>query len=202
MVYDAPNAADTKAALRRSYLASRAARPHQVRTNEDRLRTDAILDFINRIGAETVATYLSRPAEPDTLNLAHELHTAGIRLLVPVLTTPSGTPLPTPDWAWYPGRAHLRQGLWNVPEPTTPAIGPSALAQADVVVCAALAVDTSGHRLGVGGGWHDRALEYARPGAIFLAAVFSDEVVDILPHEDHDVAMHVIASSAGLIHVS
>jgi 5-formyltetrahydrofolate cyclo-ligase len=51
-----------------------------------------------------------------------------------------------------------------------------------------LAVDRSGTRLGQGGGWYDRALNYADPQALILAVCFPQAVLaaGALPREAHD----------------
>lgn len=202
MMHDAPNLADAKAALRRSILAERSSRPEQVRAERDRRRTELIVDFVHQVGARTVASYLSRAPEPDTLDLVAQLYADRVQVLVPVLSAPNDTPISTPQWADYAGAERLRCGRWGIPEPNTPSKGPSALAAADVVICSALAVDGEGNRLGVGGGWHDRALTQARPDAILLAAVFDEEVVEAVPHGTHDIPVHVVASPSGLIEVA
>ncbi len=71
----------------------------------------------------------------------------------------------------------------------------AAIAEADVVVAPALAVDTRGARLGQGGGWYDRSLKQARQGVTVVAMVFPEEIYDAderpLPVEDHDMPVHV-----------
>ena len=87
------------------------------------------------------------------------------------------------------------------PSPAPRTSGAGALAEADVVVAPALAVDTSGARLGQGGGWYDRALEHARPGTPVIAMVFEEEVYDAasrpVPREAHDRLVDAVATPDG-----
>ncbi|WP_447587527.1 5-formyltetrahydrofolate cyclo-ligase [Cellulomonas persica] len=89
------------------------------------------------------------------------------------------------------------------PEPGGPTLPAEALADADVIVAPALAVDTAGGRLGQGGGWYDRALEHARPDALVVGVVFPEEVrdatVDPLPHEPHDRRVDAYATPQGWV---
>ena len=71
-------------------------------------------------------------------------------------------------------------------EPVGPRLAATALGTAEVVVVPAVAVARDGVRLGRGGGWYDRALRHARPGARVVALVFDDELVDTLRAEAHD----------------
>ena len=70
-----------------------------------------------------------------------------------------------------------------------------------MVVAPALAVDSSGTRLGQGGGWYDRALTFVRPDVKIVALVFPEEFYDAterpLPRETHDRPVHGYATPQG-----
>ena len=124
--------------------------------------------------ARCVSVYASRVTEPGTGPLLEALAARGVRVLLPVL----GSGLQR-DWAEYAGPDDLRERApGRPPEPGGPTLGAAALADADVVIAPALAVDTTGARLGQGGGWYDRALEHLRPGAPVVALVFPEELYD------------------------
>jgi 5-formyltetrahydrofolate cyclo-ligase len=189
--------AEAKEELRREIRARRATRP-------PRLRAEASLALAEVLGtvpavrdAEVIATYASRPTEPSTSALLEQLAARGARILLPVL----GAGLAR-DWAEYTGEADLRERApGRPPEPGGPTLGSDAIAEADVVVAPALAVDTRGVRLGQGGGWYDRSLKRARPGVPVVVMVFPEEVYDgserPLPVEDHDMPVHVVATPEG-----
>jgi 5-formyltetrahydrofolate cyclo-ligase len=73
-----------------------------------------------------------------------------------------------------------------VPEPPGARLGPSAVADADVVLVPALAVDAHGARLGRGGGSYDRALARVAPGRAVVALLYDGEVHLTVPSEPHD----------------
>ena len=121
----------------------------------------------------------------------------GVRVLLPVL----GSGLQR-DWAEYAGADDLQQrSPGRPPEPGGEPLGPAALADADVIIVPALAVDTSGARLGQGGGWYDRALEHARDDVLVIALTFPEEVYEAgtrpLPHEPHDRHVDAVATPEG-----
>ena len=103
------------------------------------------------------------------------------------------------DWAEYAGPDDLRERApGRPPEPGGDTLGAAALGDAEVVIAPALAVDTTGARLGQGGGWYDRALEHIRPGVPVVALVFPEELYDAasrpLPRERHDRLVDAVAT--------
>ncbi|MDO8106770.1 5-formyltetrahydrofolate cyclo-ligase [Isoptericola sp. b441] len=148
--------------------------------------------------ARTVAAYAARASEPGTSPLLDRLSRRGTRVLLPVL----GTGLQR-EWAPLTSVEELEiRAPGRPPEPAGPTLGPDALAEADVVVVPALAVDTAGYRLGHGGGWYDRVLEHVRPGVPVIALVFGEEIYDAdsqpLPVEPHDRRVHAAVTTTKL----
>lgn len=148
-------------------------------------------------GAGAVALYLSRAQEPGTVELAAELERHGVDVLAPVLTDGRGHGVHEVFW----GHCHdgLRDGLWGIPEPSGQALPAAALASADLVICSALWVDRAGFRVGVGGGWYDRALMHRRLGAPAWAMVDASEIVGTLPHDPWDIGVDAALTPAGLV---
>lgn len=188
---------DLKDALRRSIRQARTARSPRRRTEAGLALADVVETIPEIAEASCVSVYASRPGEPDTGPLLERLAARGVRVLLPVL----GTGLQR-DWAEYAGADDLRQRApGRPPEPGTPTLGAEAIAEAEVVVAPALAVDTRGTRLGQGGGWYDRALLHARPGVRVVALVFPEELYDAdvrpLPREAHDRTVDAVATPEG-----
>lgn len=181
-----------KAALRALIRDRRAARGAAERERLDRERTRALLDRLGLLpGLGCVATYLSIAPEPDTLALCAALRRQGIRVLVPLLR---GHPAPT--WAVLDGLDGLRPGVHGIPEPENPTVVP--LRDADLVICSALAATPDGRRLGVGGGWFDRALAERRDAVPAWGLLNSDEVLADLPTQPHDVALDAVVTERGV----
>lgn len=185
---------EVKDAFRARLRAVRSARSARRRA-EAAAGITAVIETIPQVAqAQCAAVYAARPGEPDTAALLESLAARGVRVLLPVL----GTGLQR-EWAPYAGADDLRQRApGRPPEPGTPSLPAEALAEADVIVAPALAVDTSGTRLGQGGGWYDRALAHARPGVQVVAVVFPEEVYDAerfpLPRQAHDRRVDMVAT--------
>lgn len=86
---------------------------------------------------------------------------------------------------------------WNDPGGR---LGVAAIADADLVIVPAVAVDRTGVRLGRGGGSYDRALARVRPGVPMIALLHDGELAHRLPAEPHDIRVSaVMTPTAGMI---
>ncbi|UZN04241.1 5-formyltetrahydrofolate cyclo-ligase [Cellulomonas sp. S1-8] len=179
--------------LRRQVRARRTHRSARRRAEAAQRLVEVVLTIPEVAAARCVSVYASRPTEPGTGPLIEALAARGVRLLLPVL----GTGLQR-DWAEYTGADDLRERApGRPPEPSGAPLGVAALADADVVLVPALAVDASGARLGQGGGWYDRVLAHARPDVPVVALVHEDEVLDTVPRESHDLTVTAVATPDG-----
>ncbi len=172
--------------LRRAVMLRRDLRAAPVRQADDAARFELLRARLEERRPATVAAYLSSGSEPGTLQLVAWLAARGVRVLLPVLTTPGGGPTGEAAWAPYGGPDALRMGGRSILEPTTEVLAGTALAEAELVVCPALAANSGGDRLGRGGGWYDRALQWADVEAPVWALLNDDEVLDIIPTRPWD----------------
>lgn len=183
-----------KRVLRESILAARLARPER-----DRARADAALIAAARhlvAGAARVAAYAPMPGEPGGPTLPDEL----AAVLPPDgLLLPALRPDRDLDWVVYTGALVDGGTIRVVREPPGPRLGIEAIATAELVFVPALAVDSTGARLGRGGGSYDRALTRVRPGVPVVALLYEDELVPAVPTEPHDRAVTAALTPDGLV---
>ena len=182
-----------KLAMRDQLLTARGRQPlAEIAERAHRIADQVLaLDVTRR--AATVAAYVSVGREPGTGPLLAALHAAGKRVILPVLRPDNDL-----DWAVYTGDHDLVSAARGLLEPSTPRLGLEAVATADVVLVPALAVTRRGMRLGRGGGSYDRAL--SRATGTLVAIVNEEEVLEAVPVEDHDRAVHLIATPEGVLH--
>ncbi len=184
----------TKPALRTRILAARRALTAPRRAAETRSLQTQVTALAAGVG--TLGAYIpagSEPgAAPDAVPLLDGL--LGVRILVPIART--GQPM---QWAEYrPGE--LIAAPFGLREPPPPWLAPESIAEATVLLVPALAVDRSGNRLGRGAGFYDRALPLAAAGALLVAVIRDDELLDEIPAEPHDVPMtHALTPGRGLV---
>lgn len=187
----------TKDELRAVLIAARRAVPEDRRRGEARAIRDHLM-AATRSGT-TVCAYVPVGSEPGSTDVLDGLLGADVRVLLPVARERGGVPQPL-GWGEYTRADALVAAPFGLREPAGPWLPPDALADADVVVVPALAVDRSGTRLGRGAGYYDRTLALADPDALLVAVVRDEELVDRLPRDAHDVAMtHAITPARGLV---
>ncbi|MGY1715286.1 5-formyltetrahydrofolate cyclo-ligase [Geodermatophilus nigrescens] len=184
-----PEGDAAKAALRERFVAARLDRSPAARASAAAAVTSALLARLAQV--RVLAAFVPDDTEPGAGRLPAAFTQLGARVLLPVVPD-SGAEL---RWAVDTGR--LAPGRFGLSEPVGPRLGPTALGTAQVVVVPALAVDRAGTRLGRGGGYYDRALRHARPGAVVVALVFDDELVDALPALDHDRPVTAVVTPSG-----
>lgn len=188
--------AGTKAQYRAALLAARRAVPDATRAAEARALTGHLGDVVRP--DDIVCAYLPVGAEPGSPQMVDRLRELCARVLLPVTRSAAGgDPLALLWGVYVPGT--LVSARFGLLEPAEPWLPSSAVAEADVVLVPALAVDRRGVRLGRGGGFYDRTLPLCGPNAKLVAVIRDAEFVDELPHESHDVRMtHVLTPKHGL----
>lgn len=192
------NAAVTaKSTLRARLLAARRAVPPEVHDAEAR----ALAGHLEQLAgsARTVCAYVPVGSEPGSTAMLDGLTRRGIRVLLPVVRTEDdGTPLPLIWGEYRPG--NLVPGPFGLLEPAPPWLPAQVLAEADLVVVPALAIDRRGARLGRGAGFYDRSLLLRRPQIPLVAVVRDTELLDAMPAEPHDVPMtHALTPGLGVV---
>lgn len=184
--------------LRKAILLRRDLRPLETRRALDAARFDLMRRQLAGRRPSMVAAYLSVGSEPGTLQVVAWLSSQRIPVLLPVLTA-GGRRRDTATWALYEGSDALRVGVGSILEPTTPALPSTALGEADLVICPALAANPSGDRLGRGGGWYDQALGEASEHATLWALLFDDEVLNAIPTQPWDRRVGALVTCSRII---
>jgi 5-formyltetrahydrofolate cyclo-ligase len=184
-----PEVGAAKAALRARHLARRRARPQAERAADAEAVATGLLRGL--AGMRTLAAYVPDAEEPGHGRLPAAFTQLGARVLLPVV------PAEGAELGWAVDTGRLAPGRFGLLEPVGHRLGATAVGTADVVVVPALAVSRDGVRLGRGGGYYDRALRHVRPGAVLVAVVFDDELLDELPAEPHDVRVTAVVTPSG-----
>lgn len=170
------------------------------------------LDWLASLNAPhpqmTVCAYVSMDQEPPTVPLMEAWAAAGHTVYVPVCE-----PNFHLSWVrWLPGVPMARSTLAPVMEPVGPRLPFTALGSTvagastsadthppvQALVIPALAVDTSGVRLGQGGGYYDRFLATI-PALPIAAVVHPHELLapGLLPHDSLDVRVNYALTPTG-----
>ncbi len=142
--------------------------------------------------AETIAAYLPTRGEFDPRPLLLRAHADGKRCFVPIVV---GNDMQFVQWSPEVAMAPNRFGI---PEP----VGgePRAGRELDLVFAPLVAFDDVGNRLGMGGGYYDRAFAYRLedlPGPYLVGLAFAAQRVAALDVMPWDVPLDAIVTENG-----
>jgi len=146
-----------------------------------------------------VALYLPFDAETDTAALIAAARRRGVRVYVPVIVDRRHSRI-----RFYPLGGKSRRGVFGISVPSVLAL-PVSIRWMDLVVIPLVGVDGKGRRLGMGGGFYDRALEFRRrrrrwPGPRLVGLAFDCQRTGAAFAEPWDVALDSLATESGLQH--
>jgi 5-formyltetrahydrofolate cyclo-ligase len=149
-------------------------------------------------GATSVMLYMPLRSELDVTPLAQVALRQGKRVSVPRTNSEHGTLTAV-------GIASIDDG--SMPEDTmgvrTPASGPEVAPESlDLVVVPGVAFDRAGHRLGRGAGYYDRFLSRLSPRTATAGICFDEQLVDAVPHGDHDRTVDCVFTPSRTISAS
>ncbi len=146
--------------------------------------TAHLVELVERLGARSIACYLSALDEPNTRPFLNWARQHGVRVLFPISREDGLL-----DWTAATPEEEEYVGLFGMPEPVGELLGPIAINDVDLIVVPAAAVDRQGFRMGWGRGYFDRTLGSMERCPPVYAVVFDGEFVDEVPRERHDQAV-------------
>ena len=189
--------ADVKKALRAAMIRRRATLPVEARTTAAETlvavwRRERPVPCRLPTGEPLVVSgFWPMGEEIDIRPLLRALHADGHGLALPV-TPPRGQPLTFRRW--LPG-AELVAGPVGTSQPSPHA----AEAEPDALIVPLLAFDSSGFRLGYGGGYYDRTLRglRRRKPVVAVGVAFEAQRVEHVPTDPHDERLDWLVTEKG-----
>lgn len=155
--------------------------------------TGNLRELTDRLGARSIAAYLSLPDEPGTRDFIGWACDAGIRVLLPISRDDGLL-----DWAPYDGGDEGLDEL-GMPVPTSEVLGPIAINGVDLIVVPAASVDRTGMRMGWGRGYFDKTLGSMEARPPVYAVVFDSELVDAVPSDVHDQRVNGVVTPTRIV---
>ena len=187
-----PAASALKAELRTGRLAARDAMLVAERIDKSLQLADHGLSVIEFIPSAVISGFLPIRSEVDLRPLMAGLRGRGARICVPVILDKE--------------TIVFRELLPDTPLIDcgfgTSAPGPeAAVLQPEIMLVPLAAFDASGHRIGYGGGYYDRAIAQLQKNGRALRLIgiaFDCQEVASVPAESHDVPLQAVLTESGL----
>lgn len=188
------HAGDTIESRERARAEARRARrtlaPAERRERAERAAR-AAMRLVARRRARRVALYIGHASEMPTLPLRRALLARGIAVYLPVIGCDGA--MHFRRWRGGP----VRRGAHGIPRPVGGAR--SARSALDIVFLPLLAFDTSGTRLGAGGGYYDRWLAGVRGRRPLLCGyAFAAQEAQRLPRAEWDIPISAVVTERGI----
>jgi 5-formyltetrahydrofolate cyclo-ligase len=186
-----------KTALRSELRARRRALTPEERAARSRAAALVITRLPRFAAGSTVAIYVPMHSELDTSLLIASARRRGIRLFLPVVVDRRRRAL-----RFYPLDGQMRPGAYGIPEPRR-AGRPVGARWLNLVVVPLVGIDRHGHRLGMGGGYYDRAFAFrarrrAWRGPRLIGIAFDCQCVEAIQAERWDLQLDALATESGL----
>ena len=190
---------ETKARLRKEMIARRDALPPEARERFARAAVERLVALPQYRAARSVLATMAIGSEWNTRLFLDRARADGKAIMLPRITDVKPKRLQLHTVRDF--ERDLRPGVWDIPEPDPARCPEAGIADVDFAVVPALAVDAEGFRLGYGAGYFDKLLSGRGPNTFCVTALPSPFVVERLPHESHDMTIHLILSDTGAIPV-
>lgn len=185
----------SKNELRQRALKSRRLLSREEVSSLSELVKSRLLELPEFSRAKTIATYIAKSDEVQTSGIVEDALAGGRRIVVP-RSDPASTSL---VFSEIRSLAELSPGQYGILEPPS-AGSPFPLDRCDLVLVPLVAWDESGHRLGYGKGYFDRALGARRP-PVSIGLAFESQRRGDIPQSPTDVALDIIVTERRVIRI-
>lgn len=184
---------DDKRALRARLRSARRTRAEHPSARVTAALTANLVELARRTGARSLSCYLSSAIEPSTRPFLNWAFEQGIEVLFPIAREDGLL-----DWVIGDGESET-EGLFGLPEVVGEIQPPMAIAQVDLILVPALAIDRAGNRLGQGRGYYDKVLGSMTECPPVYGVVFEEEFLDSVPVAPVDRAVDGVVTPDGIV---
>lgn len=181
----------TKDALRNLLRQRRNALSRTQQDTAARALVSSVTKLPTWTEARHVAIYLAQDGEIQTGSLESAARERGMQVYLPVITD-----MDSLQFACWDCSVDLVNNRYGIPEPPS-AVPRRAPTDLDIIFVPLVGWDNDCNRLGMGGGYYDRALSN-QPTALLVGLAHECQSVEKLPSDSWDVPLDYIATDAAL----
>ena len=158
-----------------------------------RKRLTSLPEYQNSISIHTFIGSL--PGEVRTKPLIEQALSENKNVMIPIY---HGVDKP-PSHSLIHSLDSLEMTQFGIEQPAEESIIPSEITDTDLILVPCIAVDKSGNRIGMGGGFYDRILKNL--SIIKIALTFDFQYIDSLPAEEHDIKVNFVVTEKGITQI-
>jgi len=184
--------------LRKKLLRARDQIPPDIREQKDLRIREAVLSLPEFMPARAILLYASFRSEVGTIKLIADLLSMGKRVILPRVDE-RNTALVLLE---IRSLSELSKGYMGIPEPQLSGESLRVADDADIAFIPGAVFDLSGNRLGYGGGYYDILLSKITRKIPVIALAYEEQIVDLIPAEEHDVKVDIIITDARVIRIT
>ncbi len=166
-----------------------------IRQKLDKAINHSLLEFVKSSEINSVAAFWPFDGEPDLGPSLQRLFELGVITCLPVIIeTSHGISLEFQTWS---PEGPMLDNQFGIPEPVQSKV--IATSDLDLILMPLVAWNEKGHRLGMGAGYYDRALESLtdKNSPIRIGVAYQLQKVDEIPADPWDVRMHEMITENG-----
>jgi 5-formyltetrahydrofolate cyclo-ligase len=188
-----------KAAIRKEMRSQRRALSAAEHRRRSMLAAKAVAGLPMFRAGKRIALYLPFDRETDTAALVAAARRRGVHIFVPVIVDRRHARI-----RFYPLDRRTRCGTFGISVPSR-LTRPVPARWLNLIVIPLVGVDARGRRLGMGGGFYDRALEFRRrrgrwAGPRLVGLAFDCQRTESRFADTWDVSLDALATESGLLH--
>jgi 5-formyltetrahydrofolate cyclo-ligase len=180
-----------KRSIRAQFLAERKSRPSELCAGSSTEIQRQLLQSDLFRAANSLALYSPIHNEVFTEMVAEQALACGKKLVYPRVNDDAL------EFVEIAGPSDLVRGAFGVLEPRGTNVTP--VERLDMVVVPGVVFDLSGHRLGYGRGFYDRALVQCSKECVKVGFAYDSQLVEQLPAVDHDERLSVLMTESRML---
>jgi len=186
---------DSKTAIRKAVLHKRDGMDILMKRMKDSLIKERLFSLPQFNNSRTIFYFATFRSEVDTLPHINDALKMGKRVILPRVDRSAR------ELRLYEimGTGELSPGFLNIPEPDVPSDRERGISDVDIIIMPGAAFDHAGNRLGYGGGYYDKLLSRLEKPVPLVAIAYEEQIFSSLPHEAHDIQVHMIVTDKRII---
>lgn len=178
-----------KSDIRKELLRRRDQIPPEVRKTKNRMIRERLLSLDEFRNAGIIFFFASFSTEVDTAEMIKTSLSDRKRVVLPKVDKDKHELL----LYEIQDLGDLTPGYMGIPEPSSQKKQMS-INDVDLVIIPGAGFDTSGNRIGYGGGYYDRLLSGLQKDIPVIAPAYEEQVIDLVPAAEHDKKVSIIVT--------